>query len=792
MNNFLKTFKNPPREYSMAPFWFLNDDLDPDHLRYQLDEMAAKGVYECVLHARKGLTVPYLSEEWFDRIGVILEKAQALGMRVWIYDEDNWPSGYAGGRVVASNPDFAAECLTLDKIVPVLGKPLVIPDVPGKRLERVVAVHRNEEFFDITGQEWASPELQYEVYVFRSEKNKHHPAYSDQPYINLMNKDAVAKFIEVTHAEYKKRFPKHWGTTIKGFFTDEPGFYQNYLYQTYNLNTIPWCADFSDYFKKIKGYDIMLYLCSLWDDMGELSHKTRIDYFDVMTKLYNESFFKQLQDFLSADGLVSIGHLHQEEHFNNTVQMEGDFFADMQYLDYAGIDRIDRERERVTEKLGSSAMHLQNKKFCFSETYGCFGWGLTMDEIKRELDWQYVQGVNKMVPHAFFSSIEGFRVNECPPSFFTQNPFWPYFKKFADYTTRLSYALSEGDFAANVLVYYPIKSCWKEFQPLDTHKIRLLDDAFIRTSHYLLTHQIDFDFVDDDSLVSAKQEGDQLHIHRTAYKAVIVPPITYLPPETEQALLAFAKNGGLVIDLSDSGLLDHLPTRHSLSLADLPAFSADHELADLRLLLPSEHFKYQHRRVEGGELYFITGESDEEALLTAELKAAGTCYRLDPVTGDATPFETVQQGDRTVITYRMQPSESLLLYFLDTPSQEIPLENWEVVLPDGKTVKTPPCTFDKLGLETYSGAVEYRATFSATGGQLTLDLGDVREIAEVIVNGTAVDTLLWKPYRLNIGGYTVMGENTLSIKVSNTPANALTAHHPLSGLASTPHLWIEK
>ena len=176
MNNFdINTFKNPPEKYSVAPFWFLNGDLNESELDFQLREMKDKGVDECILHARKGLTIEYLSEEWFKKIGVILALCEKYGIKAWIYDEDNWPSGYAGGRVVAENSAFAAECLTVEKIYPVLGEYIKVEKTDDE-IECVVAVHSDSYFLDITDYEnkcakpWRSETLCWEVFVFRKQK----------------------------------------------------------------------------------------------------------------------------------------------------------------------------------------------------------------------------------------------------------------------------------------------------------------------------------------------------------------------------------------------------------------------------------------------------------------------------------------------------------------------------------------------------------------------------------------------------------------------------------------------
>ena len=225
-----REFRQPPGEYGPVPFWFWNDGLDIPSLLWQLDEMRDKGISSCIIHARKGLGPGYLSEKWFDAVGAVLNRAAQTGMRVWIYDEDNWPSGYAGGRVARENPDFAARCLTREKIYPVLGKTLTVPERPGTRLAGVVAAYENRRFVDLldplTGRvkEWAPQTLRWEVHVFREQTCAHRPAYSDLPYTDLLNPKAVSCFVRVTHAEYKRRFPQHWGKTLVGFFTTSRAF----------------------------------------------------------------------------------------------------------------------------------------------------------------------------------------------------------------------------------------------------------------------------------------------------------------------------------------------------------------------------------------------------------------------------------------------------------------------------------------------------------------------------------------------------------------------------------------
>lgn len=104
--------KNPPDDYSVAPFWFLNGDLNDKELLRQLKEIYSKGIREFFIHPRFGLNITYLSNEWHKKVDIVLKKARELNMKVWIYDELDWPSGYAGGKVIESNNDFSVKNLS--------------------------------------------------------------------------------------------------------------------------------------------------------------------------------------------------------------------------------------------------------------------------------------------------------------------------------------------------------------------------------------------------------------------------------------------------------------------------------------------------------------------------------------------------------------------------------------------------------------------------------------------------------------------------------------------------------
>lgn len=103
--------RTPNRYSKPIVFWALNHKLEEDELRRQLKEMSDKRVGGVILHPRSGLLTPYLTDEFFEMIGFIIEEAEKLGLDVWLYDEDPYPSGIAGGQVIADHPEYRAQIL---------------------------------------------------------------------------------------------------------------------------------------------------------------------------------------------------------------------------------------------------------------------------------------------------------------------------------------------------------------------------------------------------------------------------------------------------------------------------------------------------------------------------------------------------------------------------------------------------------------------------------------------------------------------------------------------------------
>ena len=98
-------FSNPPAEFRTAPFWVWNGKVTKQDIDRNLEDFKSKGFGGVFIHPRYGLITEYLSQEWFDLVAYSCRKAEQLGLFVWIYDENSFPSGFGGGHVPAAMPE---------------------------------------------------------------------------------------------------------------------------------------------------------------------------------------------------------------------------------------------------------------------------------------------------------------------------------------------------------------------------------------------------------------------------------------------------------------------------------------------------------------------------------------------------------------------------------------------------------------------------------------------------------------------------------------------------------------
>lgn len=427
---------NPGDEYSAVPFWFFNDAPDPGKIREELADMKDKGISAFVLHPRIGIPkdIPYLTDKFFDAVRFIVKTADELGMRICLYDEGMYPSGSAHGAVVAENPDWAARGLCL------ADRPADTRRTDGRRPDETIALLPDGKclLYTFTGGTIRG--------IHFGEDDGENPP----PAADLLNPDAVAAFIRLTHDRYYKELKPYFGNTVFAFFTDEPSPVGRGA-----ENFRPWAEGLG---REIQaGGGNLADLAGLFT--GEENATTRL-YKRLIKRRLRETFYRPISEWCENHGIALMGHPAESD------DVEEEF-----YFQYPGQDLIQRRirpkegaldgMDSVQAKLAADIARALGRKRNINECFGvCFRngwpWYMTAEDIKWYTDWLGARGCSLFCPHAFFYSVrdgaDGKRSGERPPDVGPNNIWWPHYRIFAAYFRRLSWLNTGNTSGARIAV----------------------------------------------------------------------------------------------------------------------------------------------------------------------------------------------------------------------------------------------------------------------------------------------------------------------------------------------------
>ncbi len=344
----LENIPNPPAAYRGKPFWAWNGKIEPETLRRQIRIMRRMGLGGAFMHSRIGLATPYLSREWFDCINACIDEAKKQGMEMWLYDEDRWPSGAAGG-LVTKDPRYRARYMHAKLYE---GKPqkgevdktcmlFAVKLDDGNHLVSYRRLKGNNRSLE-RGERVAS---------FRVLPEEPSSWYNGATYLDTLNPEAVKRFIKVTYERYLKENGKHFGKTVPGIFTDEP----NYGYafkKTKEGTAIPWTESLPEVFEQRYGYDILERLPEVfWGAVGEDLNRVRYHYFDCITWMFTKAFAEQIGKWCGKHGLLFTGHVLCEELPSPQTHVIGSAMRFYEHMQAPGMDILtEYRREYDTAK----------------------------------------------------------------------------------------------------------------------------------------------------------------------------------------------------------------------------------------------------------------------------------------------------------------------------------------------------------------------------------------------------------------------------------------------------------
>ena len=441
--------QHPPRDFTSAPFWVWNDFITPLQLEQTLAALAKEHIRQVIVHPRPGLMTPYLSEEWFALWRHALVLARQHHMLLWIYDENSYPSGFAGGHVPEAMPESRA-----------LGVKVEARRQVDCRSSDLLAVYRKTDQgygrMVVSPADGMLPDGDYRVVVL--EKAGFSPWYGGRFHVDLIRPGVTEKFLEVTLEPYRCRFGDEFGKIIKGVFTDEP--------HLKPCGDIHWTPDLPEQFKQRWGTDIFEGLPYL-KDTSEQGVLFRHHYFQLINELFVDRWAKPYYRYCDKVGLESTGHYWEHGWPSCTTVPDNMAMSawqhrpgiDILFNDYAEGPQAQFGNTRSVLELASVANQTGRAR-TLCETYGGSGAEMSFEDYKRIGDWVAVLGVNTINEHLSDISLRGARKRDYPPTFSYHSPWIDCYHILVDYFARVSYALSQGQQRNTCLVLEPTSTAW--------------------------------------------------------------------------------------------------------------------------------------------------------------------------------------------------------------------------------------------------------------------------------------------------------------------------------------------
>lgn len=468
------------------------------------------------------------SENHFQTLIAGVEACAQLGLVVWLYDEEGYPSGSAGGLVLAENPAFEATEMVFDE-------------------------GRDDPFTIRPAYEHTHASNNY---------------YAARRYINLLDDKAVGSFISHTHDVYWQRLKKHFGCTIQAVFTDEPSLMAVNLGQLREdfrrrvrvvdpidpdarvLPAVPWSQDLAERYRQRYGEDMATCRRSLFDGETPKDRQVRSQFWALVADLVAERYFGAIQNWCRRHHVAFSGHLLREEEPMCHPALYGNPLKCLSEMDIPGLDMLSSDPESVihegwlTAALPASAALLIGRRRVMTEVSD-FDQKMadkgpaSLDEMKATAAWQAAWGVTDFTLYYGISD----RLND-------------EYREYCDYVGRLNAILKPAIPAPDVLLYYPVYDLWAEYKPVgeplrlesQSSRAQQIVRSFLKLGRVMQSIQLPFTLIDHEFLAAATPTSyGTLEVGNGQFSTLVLPAGVVLPPAAAHSVEAFRAGGGRVL-----------------------------------------------------------------------------------------------------------------------------------------------------------------------------------------------------------------------------------------------------
>ena len=751
-----KNFKNPPNEYRIKPFWFLNGDLCDNELKMQLDEMKDKGIGGVFICARQGLKIPYLSKKWFEKIKTICDYADSIGLENWLYDEYPYPSGISGGEVTVRHPEsksmqliehifeakgnqetwqelpFADVVYAYAFPITTTGQPdfnagiNISQDIGNLQKQEVyqtstgLTQYNKKRYFTYEPTKYLSvtlPEGNWQVLIVMQAEIENFKYYGN--YVDVCDKKAMETFVETTHDKYAQYLGDTF-KSVKGMFSDEVGF----------VSQIPWTKHVIPEMKRKYGYEPHDFIPALYLSSFKDAYKIRYRYYKAIHDLLVENYYKPVSNWCDKHGIALACECQSmrmsTQKYSHIVG--GDTAHEKLGRDFRYIVECNLHSFRANPKSVSSLTRQLNQRFSMIESFHSVGWSMTIQDAKWMFDRMAGFGINFYNVHAYYYTMESIVKHDAPPSQFIQNAYWRHYKKLGDYAARLSVFITETDSKASVAVLDPIAGLWalmsNPFYKFSAYKNSTQWEMGMHRKLYgywgdirkeLIYDGVEFDNLDAEILMDAEIKDGKICIGRAEYSVLILPPQMAIEMEATEKIKQFVAQGGKLISVGQLPFVDIDNDNVNETYTEIFKQPGTHHVSTDSDVYTND----THQQV----LSLINPQLDNTVQVSYDAKFAKTLLVTKRYGADGTIYVYISNQENNHVDVKLEVAH-------DTPHhfEHLSFENGEArkIPAIGNECKVTFQPFDCMALKLVKG--EYTQT-PAPLPTLTIDTGKLMDIS---------------------------------------------------------------
>ncbi len=829
--------------YNIFPFMWVHGESE-ERYREVLRAIKNANINAVCIEARPHKE--FCKDGWWRDMDIIIDECKKLGMEIWILDDEHFPTGYAAGkckeapnnlrRIQIAYSEFDAKKnnkVDLKKYFKIKKAPMaritdnvqknntmVFDDdrllgAYAKKVENGKVIERIDlaKYIDGTKLCWQKPDGDFKVEVVFASRNM---GWS-RSYINMMCYDSCRIQLDAVYEPHYAHYKEEFGKTIKGFFSDEPFIGNGYMFQSNmrfgHMQDLPWSDETETELKKLWGEDFASRLSMLWSNEYDekLTADTRYDFMNVISRLVEKDFSKQIGAWCEEHGVEYIGHLIEDEGgHSRTGSSLGHYFRGLSGQHMAGIDNIGGQIEMYHEdnservpsmfhkfigkpidgmfyhyelgKLGSSMAELQPEKQgrAMCENFGNYGWSEGIRLEKYLSDHLLVRGINRFVPHAF--TCKDFPERDCPPHFWAQghNPQYRHFGELMKYVARLTNVFSDGKNLSDVAVLYAGEADWtdEDYMPLK------------EVGKVLYDNQIDYVFMPTDVFEERERYNTELSdtfsVNGKEIKLLIVPKTKCVSKFLYDNIDALEKVNCKVVFVNEApkyvlNVGNFEKTSEVVSLENLCDYVENHGLKQFALNPANDRVRIMRYKTQD-EMFFVVNEGRKAFDGEITLPIDSELYEYDAYENKCYKVDSYVENGKTVVKVNMPTLHARLFVAgacenaeerFVARGEKTSIDNFDVYActeleyPNlNKIAENKPLSWNYSDMNPkFSGVVAYEKKVDLSGVN-AIEITQANEGVEVFVDGKTLGITITAPFVYDVRAFE--GTHDIRIEVAST------------------------